>query len=47
MQKSLRDELDRGRLASECDKLDPRFEKQLAEEGLAEGLEQRPVYCEK
>lgn len=36
--------LDRGRLARECAKLDPRFEKALAEEGLAEDAESWPEY---
>lgn len=36
--------LDRGRLARECAKLDPAFEKALAEEGLSEDLSQWPEY---
>ena len=34
--------LERGRLASECAKLDPKFEKDLAEEGLRRELEAWP-----
>ena len=34
----------RGRLASECAKLDPKFEKALAEEGLGQELESWPEY---
>ena len=47
VQDALRDKferLDRSRLAVECAKLDPSFEQQLAEEGLAEELEQWPAY---
>lgn len=47
VQEALRDKLerlDRSRLARECAKLDPTFEQQLAEEGLAEDLEQWPAY---
>ena len=47
VQEALRDKLDgleRNRLARECAKLDPHFEQQLAEEGLAEDLEQWPEY---
>lgn len=33
-----------GRLASECAKLDPTFEKALAEEGLGQELESWPEY---
>ena len=36
--------MERGRLASECAKLDPKFEKQLAEEGLGRELEAWPEY---
>ncbi|NGZ95634.1 MAG: CopG family transcriptional regulator [Nitrospira sp. WS110] len=36
--------LDRGRLARECAKLDPRFEQTLAEEGLAEDVASWPEY---
>jgi Arc/MetJ-type ribon-helix-helix transcriptional regulator len=36
--------LDRGRLARECAKLDPRFERKLADEGLAADLESWPEY---
>ena len=36
--------LDRNRLARECAKLDPVFEKAMAEEGLAEELSQWPEY---
>jgi len=36
--------LDRGRLARECAKLDPAFEKALAEEGLPEDLSEWPEY---
>lgn len=34
--------LERGRLASECAKLDPKFEQALAEEGLGQELESWP-----
>jgi metal-responsive CopG/Arc/MetJ family transcriptional regulator len=47
VQEALRDKLERlerSRLARECAKLDPAFEQQLAEEGLAEDLEQWPAY---
>ena len=47
VQEALRDKLerlDRSRLARECAKLDPLFEQQLADEGLAEDLEQWPAY---
>ena len=47
VQEALNDKLeriDRGRLARECAKLDPAFERQLAEEGLAEDLKQWPEY---
>ena len=36
--------IDRNRLALECAKLDPTFEKALAEEGLGEDLEAWPEY---
>lgn len=36
--------LDRTQLARECAKLDPAFEKALAEEGLAEDLSEWPEY---
>ncbi len=36
--------LDRSRLARECSKLDPAFEKALAEEGLAEDSSEWPEY---
>jgi Arc/MetJ-type ribon-helix-helix transcriptional regulator len=36
--------LDRVRLARECQKLDPAYEKQLAEEGFSEELSRWPVY---
>ena len=36
--------MDRSRLAAECAKLDPDFEKALAEEGLGQKLESRPEY---
>lgn len=36
--------IDRSRLASECAKLDPKFEKALAEEGLGQELESWPEY---
>jgi len=38
------DRIERSRLARECAKLDPAFEKALAEEGLSEDLAQWPVY---
>lgn len=47
VQEALQDKLERlerSRLARECAKLDPRFEQALAEEGLAEDLEQWPAY---
>ncbi|MCI0464406.1 MAG: ribbon-helix-helix domain-containing protein [Gemmataceae bacterium] len=47
VQEALRDKLDRlerSRLARECAKLDPQVEQQLAEEGLAEDMEQWPEY---
>lgn len=36
--------LEHTRLASECAKLDPDFEKRLADEGLSEELETWPTY---
>jgi len=36
--------LSKGRLARECSKLDPGFEKALAEEGLSEELAEWPEY---
>ena len=36
--------LERSRLAIECAKLDPEFEKALAEEGLTQELKQWPEY---
>ncbi|MEK6562408.1 MAG: ribbon-helix-helix domain-containing protein [Candidatus Binatota bacterium] len=36
--------LERSRLARECAKLDPAFEKALAEEGLSEDLAEWPEY---
>jgi len=36
--------MDRSRLAAECAKLDPRFEKSLAEKGLGRELEAWPEY---
>ena len=36
--------MQRSRLASECAKLDPKFEKALAEEGLSGDLEAWPEY---
>lgn len=36
--------IERGRLARECAKLDPAFEKRLAEEGLSEDLARWPAY---
>jgi Arc/MetJ-type ribon-helix-helix transcriptional regulator len=36
--------LHQGRLARECTKLDPDFEKQLAEEGLSQELDAWPDY---
>ena len=36
--------MERSRLASECAKLDPKFEKALAEEGLSKELEAWPEY---
>ena len=36
--------IERSRLAQECAKLDPAFEKTLAEEGMSEDLSQWPAY---
>ena len=36
--------MERSRLARECAKLDPRFEKAMAEEGLTEDLSEWPEY---
>jgi len=36
--------LRRSRLARECSKLDPEFEKAMAEDGMGEEIEQWPVY---
>jgi hypothetical protein len=36
--------LERSRLARECEKLDPQFEKALAEDGMAEDLAEWPEY---
>jgi len=36
--------LERGRLARECARLDPEFEKSLAEQGMSEELTQWPEY---
>lgn len=47
IQMALEEKLERlegTRLARECAKLDPAFEKSLAEEGLAEDLEEWPEY---
>jgi Arc/MetJ-type ribon-helix-helix transcriptional regulator len=38
------EKMDRNRFARECEKLDPAFEKALAEEGLAEDLTKWPEY---
>ncbi len=38
------DRLKRGRLARECTKLDPVMEKELAEEGLVEDVDNWPEY---
>lgn len=38
------DRMDRGRLARECSKLDPKEEQQLAEEGASYDLESWPEY---
>ena len=47
VQEAVRDKLDRmkrGRLARECAKLDPEFEKALAEEGMAVDFKEWPEY---
>jgi metal-responsive CopG/Arc/MetJ family transcriptional regulator len=36
--------IERSRLARECSKLDPAFEKSLAEEGMSEDLSEWPEY---
>jgi hypothetical protein len=36
--------LERSRLAQECAKLDPKYEKALAEEGLSEDVAEWPEY---
>lgn len=36
--------MERGRLAKECAKLDPSFEKAMAEEGISEELSKWPEY---
>lgn len=36
--------MERGRLAAECAKLDPQFERALAEEGLGQELDTWPEY---
>jgi hypothetical protein len=36
--------MEHGRLARECNKLDPAFEKALAEEGMSEELSEWPEY---
>jgi hypothetical protein len=36
--------MDRGRLARECAKLDPKFEQALAEEGIGSEMAQWPEY---
>jgi len=38
------EKMDKHRLARECEKLDPAFEKALAEEGLSEELTEWPEY---
>ncbi len=38
------EKIDQNRLARECEKLDPAFEKALAEKGLAEDLTEWPEY---
>ena len=38
------DRMDRRRLARECSKLDPNFEKRLADEGLSQEMAQWPEY---
>jgi Arc/MetJ-type ribon-helix-helix transcriptional regulator len=47
IQAALKDKLSRlqhRRLAAECSKLDPQFEKALAEEGIAEDISEWPEY---
>ena len=47
IQAALKEKLNRlqhRRLAAECSKLDPQFEKALAEEGLAEDISEWPEY---
>jgi Arc/MetJ-type ribon-helix-helix transcriptional regulator len=47
VQEAIRDklrQLQRGRLACECAKLDPAFEQALADDGLAEDSKQWPEY---
>jgi metal-responsive CopG/Arc/MetJ family transcriptional regulator len=47
IQEAVSEKLDRvecGRLAKECEKLDPVFEKAMAEEGLSEALQEWPEY---
>ena len=47
IQEAVRDKLerlDRGRLARECAKLDPAFERKMADEGLAGDLEEWPKF---
>ena len=36
--------IEKSRLAQECAKLDPKFEKALADEGLSEDLMEWPIY---
>lgn len=38
------EKIERSRLARECSKLDPAFEKSLAEEGMSEELHEWPEY---
>ena len=38
------EQVDRSRLARECAKLDPNFERSLAEEGISEELDSWPEY---
>jgi len=38
------DRMKRSRLATECSKLDPAFERAMAEEGMSEEIEQWPPY---
>jgi metal-responsive CopG/Arc/MetJ family transcriptional regulator len=47
IQEALQDKLEKiehGRLARECAKLDPAFEKAMAEEGMSEELDKWPEY---